>query len=441
MKRKILACLFFLQSIIFSQNGAFASANLQQSPLLIGAGSIGAAIPNDDVFGFYLNPAILGYSARNNHFSFSVMPTKTDWFTQNFYYMHPASSSYPGLFILDNSEQPTFYNLGFNFGYNLKSTELKLPISIGFGYIYNEFQYGKVSYNPFDYSFREEQEKGDNYDEFNCFSIGVGIDYFVKFNMGFSIKSFNSKLSPFYDNPQNYIAEGTMMDYGALLIVPISDLILQEHKYEYDKSPKLKPITNFSFGFSSTNHGDEIYYIDKSQKYPLSRTARIGYTFEFGLDLILEKNIINLFKYSFTAEAEDLLIKYNDRYLNSGTKYQSGIGDIKLQDHLFFLIADEKVVVHKGHILNLFDTFTLIFGSLDGKNINPINKTSGVGISSKGIFNLLNTHTDNKVLKYITKHFQIDYIATDYDFNSMSFAKNNTVKFDALSIHFVEFEL
>ncbi len=240
--------------------------------------------------------------------------------------------------------------------------------------------------------------------------------------------------------PKSYTADGTMMDYGVLLIVPISELILHEEKYKYDGNIKLKPITNFSLGFSSSNHGDELYYIDKSQKDPLSRTARIGYTFELGLDLVLEENIINFFKYSFTAEAEDLLIAYKDKEIFSGTKYQSGIGDIKLHDHLFFLIGDDNVVIHKGHILNLFDTFTLTFGSLDGNNINPINKTSGVGISSKGIFNLLNTHTDNKVLKYITKHFQIEYTAADYDFNSVPFAKNSTVNFDALSIHFVGFE-
>ncbi len=100
--------------------------------MLIGAGSIGAAIPNDDVLGFYFNPAILGYSARNNHASISIMPTKTDWFTQDYYYIHPAYSSYYDLILLNNSEDPSFNNFGFNFGYNLNTTKLKLPITVGF---------------------------------------------------------------------------------------------------------------------------------------------------------------------------------------------------------------------------------------------------------------------------------------------------------------------
>ncbi len=99
MKLKILAFVLYSTSIIFSQTGALPSANLQQSPLLIGSGNIGVGIPNDDVLGFYVNPAILGYSARNNHASISIMPTKTNWFTQDYFYIHPASNFINPLFI------------------------------------------------------------------------------------------------------------------------------------------------------------------------------------------------------------------------------------------------------------------------------------------------------------------------------------------------------
>ncbi|MCB0750634.1 MAG: hypothetical protein KDC52_04105, partial [Ignavibacteriae bacterium] len=169
-----LFLLFLLVSTVklYCQGeAAIPFVTLQQSPMLLGAGQIGAAIPDDDAIGFYYNPAILGYSSRNNHASIYFMPSKTDWFF---------------------SSQNKFKNYGFNLGYNLKSTKLDLPISVGLGYIHNRFDYGKeqimTTQNP------EGISEYESYDLFNCFSLGVGIDYFLKLNLGISLKSYESQL-------------------------------------------------------------------------------------------------------------------------------------------------------------------------------------------------------------------------------------------------------
>ncbi|MCB9249253.1 MAG: hypothetical protein H6613_12285 [Ignavibacteriales bacterium] len=121
----------------------------------------------------------------------------------------------------------TYNNYGFNLGYNLKLTKLDLPISVGFGYIHNKFEFGKYPiYSNLEPVIIEEVE---SYDLFDCFSLGIGIDYYIKFNLGISLKSFESQLGGrFVDGAvQKYLADGTMLDYGALLIFPISDLILK----------------------------------------------------------------------------------------------------------------------------------------------------------------------------------------------------------------------
>ena len=58
--------------------GTLTSATFQQSAYLIGTGQLGVALPTDEIMGYYFNPAILGYTAKENHASFAFMPGKTD---------------------------------------------------------------------------------------------------------------------------------------------------------------------------------------------------------------------------------------------------------------------------------------------------------------------------------------------------------------------------
>ena len=231
-----------------------------------------------------------------------------------------------------------------------------------------------------------------------------------------------------------------MIDYGILLTLPISKLLNSEKlNIQLDRHTSLSPTTNISFGLSKNNIGDEIIYFDEAQKDPLSRTARLGYTFEFGLDLNLEKNSINFFKYSFSAEAQDLLINEPEGNITPTDKYQSGLGDINFADNIISLKSNNKVLVHKGHIFKFFDTFIISSGSFSGRYYEMIQKTSGVGFSSKGLFKLLNPYLGSDALKFITEHFVIEYFDTDYIIGNKTFGQG-TINFDALSIHFVGFE-
>ena len=112
-----------------------------------------------------------------------------------------------------------------------------------------------------------------------------------------------------------------------LLNIPISEIVINDKsRYKIDEELSVLPVTNLSLGYAISNIGDEIYYVDEAQKDPLSRTARLGYSFDIGLDLSIKTIDINLFNYSFGAEAEDLLIKDIDRENFEGYKYQNGFG-------------------------------------------------------------------------------------------------------------------
>jgi len=417
---KIFVLLISFSNFSFAQGeGALPTTLFQQSPLLLGAGQVGVSVPNDEVLGFYYNPAILGYSARNNHASFSFMPTKTEWFF---------------------SPDLTFNNYGFNFGYNLKKSQLDLPITIGIGYLHNKFDYGE----PILRNFEHPDGVGtiESYSAFNSFSLGVGIDYYLRFNFGISLKPFDSKMGGriINEKPVAHSVEGTMIDYGALIILPISELWMNSLKYDIDESTSISPITNLSFGYSLSNVGDEIYYVNPAQSDPLSRTARLGYTFEFGTDLLWESAKINLFKYSFTAEANDILV--NRRITDDGNivenykMYQGALGDISFSEHIINLKSDDNVILHKGHIFRFFETVILTSGSFRGKGYSHPRQTDGLGFTSKGLFNLLNAQIKESALKYILNHFVIRYFKSDVEF-----IKNRKTTFDNLSIHFTGFEI
>ncbi|VAX20983.1 hypothetical protein MNBD_IGNAVI01-1621 [hydrothermal vent metagenome] len=377
MKQLILLPLFLfsLNLLISAQGeGALPGQTLQRSLPLIGAGQIGAAKPNNDPIGYYLNPAILGYTSQNNHASLYFMPSKAEWIKS---------------FGLDL----TWDTFGFNIGFNLE--EYDLPISVGFGYMHDKFSYGVFNGK-------------ESYDSFNNFSFGVGIDYGILLSFGMSIKPYESHLGG--NNPENetisHEANGTAFDYGTMIIVPISKLLFNNVKWELSNTTSIKPTTNFTLGYSLTNVGDEIVYGDNEQADPISRTARLGYTIDFGFDAYINKNKLNIITYSFTAEVEDILIKQNETGFDG---YQSFLGDIDVGKNLIQLKADDKVIVHKGHTINLFETLTITTGSFTGRGYPEVKNTNGYGFSSEGLLKLFSYSADNTTLNYIAKHFVVEY--------------------------------
>lgn len=391
--------LILLQLFIYSTTSAQGEAAvpflvLQQSALFFGAGQIGAAIPTTTPTGFYLNPAQLGYFARNNNLAFSFMPGENRWMPN---------------FGTDIS----FQSYGAAFGYNFQKNNENLPLSIGVGYIRNKMDFGKfwriTKQYPSGYSSRD-------YDAFDCFSIGVGYDYFLQFNLGFSIKSFESILGGLQTGQESRIAQasGTAFDFGFITTVPVTELFLNNIKYNLSDKSFVKPKLDITLGYSFTNIGDEIYYSGQEQMDPIPRTARLGYTLNLGIELFGLEDKLSAIDYSFTAEAEDILIKRGEL---SGYEYQGMLGDINIDKHLIELKKDNNVVVHRGHILKLFETVIIASGIYDGRGYNHL-KTNGFGLSSEGIFKLLSEVIDNPVVKFISNHFVLEYYDSNIFVNS-----------------------
>ncbi len=414
---KIISLIFLLifsVSILKAQSqAALQMLYLNPSPRLNGLGMVGTSLPNDDPFGFYYNPAQLGHFSQTNNLSYELYPSNVNWLNLNLL---------------------TYRNSAVDIGYNFKNELNGLSLSAGFGYIHSKLNYG--TFTSRDASAQNSLYSYNSYDEFDAYSLGIGIDYYIQFNIGITYKSINSFLGvePIMNTAQlkNITAKPTTIDYGFLLTVPVVKLIDHDYKFYLLQNIPAVPYFNFSIGYSRLNQGGEVSYIDPSQSDPLPRTARLGYTLSTGLDIKLNNNLFRLFGYDFTVDADNLLVNPIEGF--GPVTYKSGIGDINIGRNLFELKSDKNVVVHKGHEFNLFETFSVLIGRFDGSGFYN-DESNGIGFRLKGIFTLLKSYTNNRYFNFIADHFDIQYYSTKLDFGS-----GIESKFEGINFSFYGFE-
>lgn len=356
------------------------------SPSQTGMGSTGTSLPIDDPFGLLLNPAQLGYTSQTQNLSFSFYPSKAK---------------------LWGFEEFSINSFAINLGYSLNDI-IGLPLSFGMGFNKTSFSFEEPNIPS---SFIEDNS-------FQAISLGVGIDYYIQFNAGITFKNIKSKIS-------NYEADLNAIDYGLLLNVPITKLINEQLALNVFENNPLYPYLNLSFGYSQSNIGDEIYYVDPSQNDPLPRTARLGYGISVGMDSKINESTLNIIGFDFTVDAEDRLLEYE--YLNSGNPvipnsvkfkgYQSFIGDINIGKNIFQIKGDDKVLTRAGFQVNVLDFFTYRRGHLSGDGYNNV-VTNGYEIKAGGILKLISRTVSNNMLKLFTNNFDLRYSYSNYQIES-----------------------
>jgi hypothetical protein len=349
-------------------------------------GTSGTSLPTDDPYGFLLNPAQLGYMSQTTNFSFMFYPAEVKWL------------NWTGI---------TLKSIGINAGYNFKDLT-GIPVSLGVGYARPELNFG---------TFVRIDENGnvlstfESKDYYTALSFGAGVDYFVQFSAGLSFKDVTSILSdePVAGEQHSGSVEVSAFDYGFLLNVPVIRLIDENMAFNFVQNVPALPYFNLSFGYAVSNIGDEIFYIDPSQSDPIPRTVRTGYGINTGLNFKLDKTLLNLFDFSFTVDADDILIDRN----STGINYQSGMGDIDYGRHVFQIRGDENVTTRSGLQFSMLETVVLRNGHLNGRGFN-MRKTNGVEVRIKGILKLLSKFTGDPAAAFISEHFDLRYYSTNY---------------------------
>jgi hypothetical protein len=358
------------------------------SPVNAGMGSVGTALPSDNVYGFLYNPAQLGYSSRSTNFGLQ------------FYLKKPEV----GKKTLDPYYLAKINSIAFNAGYRLDSL-LKIPVSVGISYAGTDFSL------PYIYTQNFFEEK----DAYNAYSIGIGLNYFINFSAGITYKSITSELSNEFSEDQLKLKDSDgeegvgAIDFGMLLNIPLLDLAFKEFKKKMTNSLNMIPSLDFSLGYSQSNIGDKVFYIDRAQADPLPRIARAGYGVSAGVRLSKKIYDIELFHIDFASEAEDYLIV---RDFTGATSYQSGFGDIRLGRNILGIKGDEDVYAHAGLKLSLLESVEFMWGHFGNQTF--LGKTRGLALRVKGLFSYLSDQRNNGMMNFIADHIDIRYYDTKY---------------------------
>jgi hypothetical protein len=381
----VLTALIFV--ILFSRiniaqgEAAVPFLLLNPSPSLSAMGATGAALPTYDPFAFLWNPAQLGYNSLNNNLSFIFYPSPVNWLP---------------VFNTDIELSALAFNLGYNF-----NDLIGFPLSFGFAYSNVKINYGTFYYpfpSPVPPTYFEPK------DYYNAYSFGLGMDYYVQLSIGYTIKSITSDLN------SDISAEATVNDFGLLLNVPVIRLIDENLLLPLDEGLKGKPTFDFSFGYSKSNIGDEIIYIDAAQADPLPRTDRTGYGLSAGFDLITKNLQLNAFTISFTSEADDILI---NRDTTGHWEYQSTWSDLDFWKNIIMIEGDEDIVSRTGTKLEFVESFAYYFGHFSGRGFDE-RETNGYEIRAKGIFKLWALWANDPITDFLRDHFDIRYYNTNY---------------------------
>ena len=239
----------------------------------------------------------------------------------------------------------------------------------------------------------------------------MGVDYFVQLSIGYTVKDVTSILSdqPTGEQQGEGKAETTVNDFGVLLNIPVLKLIDDKMSTELDEGLYAQPTFNFSLGYSKSNIGDKISYIDFAQSDPLPRIDRLGYGISTGFDFVTDDFKINAFNLSFTVEAEDILVQSD----TIGWEYQSTLSDLNFWKNIIQIEGDEKIVSRTGTKLDFVETVTLYFGHFSGRGYDQ-RKTNGFEFRLKGFLKVAALWSKDPIMDFIRDHFDIRYYNTNY---------------------------
>ena len=323
----------------------------------------------------------MGYTSRENNFSFSIYPSSVDY--------SPAISAEVNAYA-------------FNLGYDFKDL-IGFPLSVGFGFARPELSFGEFvsatgngTFEPRDY--------------YHAYSKGAGIDYCVQFSAGLTYKNVTSILSSL----PNSTGKVDLFDFGFLLDIPVVSIIDKNPSVQFLGNVPATPFLNLSFGYSQLNIGDKIYYVDPDQADPVPRTARLGYGLSTGFDLKINNNKLRALSFNFTVDAADILVK---RDTLGSTSYQSGFGDISIGDNIINIKGDVNVLSHSGAKIDLIETVSFLWGKYSGRYYKGIMQTSGYEIRAKGLFKLIKNLEPSPAIKFISDHFDLRYYNSTYNRN------------------------
>ena len=328
-KLVIIYLIIILNSILFGVGEAGAIVLfISPSPTINGFAGAGTSISTTDIYSSYYNPA---QPQLPNGLSVQFSDTKTDWLpnlASDLKYNYDVQMvGYSGFSLFDR------YQLQFSI--TTSKTYLDLGEQIGM----DEFG------NPTD------NWKSYMSSDAITYSLGIKSNNFpIYFGIGRTDKEATQILSDQIIAGES--GTGTSID----------EFYDWGFRFSIDnyKPRKLQDIgLSYSFGYSMSNIGDPISFVDGDPADPPPITSRLGMT--FGGNITIYDNLGVDFK--VIREAEELMVDKiptanENIFLGYETIYKDGLlGDIDIGKHIIDGRADKDVIIHKGMEINLFNFY------------------------------------------------------------------------------------
>ncbi|WP_456409153.1 hypothetical protein [Caldithrix abyssi] len=400
----LVSLMFCSSSVSFAQGStAVPFVTIHPAPHLNGMAGAFTALPTADPFGQFFNPAQLATFARQNNFAVQFYPQKTRWLPQ---------------FTFSDF---TFSSTAAAFGYSSDKILRDVSLSFAAGFVKSTLDLGNNIWTD---------EAGNQLGTFHSdetyqqFSFGMGLDWYIKFNMGFALKNIKTNLYPtnvgIEDQKKDRSAR--TIDYGFLLIIPATDL-LNVKGFSCSSLGQVQPFFDLSFGFSVLNVGDEMHYIYENQAAPFPRTAAIGYGLSMGLDGHVWDTRLRLIKADWSAEARNLLIELK---ADESWNYVAFPGKINFKDHVLLGKYDQYITIYQGYRFQLLEFIEFSFGYFRGSGYHPYIKTQGIQISSTGIGKIFSARIDHLILKELLNKLSVSYVWSKYSSTETSHPLNGT---------------
>jgi len=403
MKKLILFC--FIITLMSCYCVAQSSAGaiwllIPPSTTMNGMGEIGVCLPDGEPVAGYFNPAN-GLRSYNG-VSAACSNMEANWL-QNLASDIKLKHSYLGFNLI-----PAKYP--FQLVINRQNTILDL----GKQTYYDEYGNDVCTYTP----------------QMNATAYSVATRYFGKLwkipldvSAGLSRKNAVQDLADCSSKEQRSVSsENIFYDAGVLASIPLT--LSVKDKWNFSLSP--------AFGYSMSNIGDSIVFIDRAMADPSPRIARTGISLSAKISL---RDGWSLFEYRGGRAASDILVKPLTSN-EAPIRYQSGFGDIDFYENIIQSKSDSAIEISRGHEISFLDIYSYRFGrriNLSGKiDVYEI----GYGINSNGMINLLYYLTKLRLLSLLNQHINIRYDYSkwtedcghpvdDTEFSSYTFSFNN----------------
>jgi hypothetical protein len=310
-----------------------------------GMGGTSIALQRFDPTGSIFCPAQIGFSALSTNVRVGFYPTTTGMLTE----YNLAGLSYSAWAV----------SAGV-----LLNDFVDLPLRIGLGMAYHRVELDLGTFQVTGEAGPETIGTFEAYENASGFTMGVGIEYLLRFGFGYTFRSVESHLSPIGTEAEKGAADAheNAYDCSFLLEAPLVTIIEEIAGGDVGFGSGLRPFLGVSSGIGWNNMGDELVYIDPAQADPFPRSARAGIAVRGGVRMKQAADW-ELLSAAWTREAQDLLVVRKE----DGTwEYQSGLGDIEFSTNVLQGKLTEKVGLRSGWQIQAAEVFTLRQGSVEG---------------------------------------------------------------------------